>query len=99
MIDAKFFTHPRADWQRRYEALRTSFVDRLPAKVVADRFGFTPAYINLMRHLFKTGKLDFNEPTVEGKIARRKVSRAIREKVCAWRRENLSAGEIAQLLF
>jgi hypothetical protein len=34
-----FFTHPIHDWQKRYEALRASFVDPLPAQVAADRFG------------------------------------------------------------
>src|SRR4030067_113429 len=29
MKDATFFTHPVADWQRRYEALRASFVECL----------------------------------------------------------------------
>ena len=38
MRDATFFTKPEYDWQRRYEALRASFVDQLPAKVIADRF-------------------------------------------------------------
>ena len=98
MTDATFFTHPKADWQRRYEALRASFVDRLSAKVVADRFGFTPAYIHLMRHLFKTGRLDFNEPPAAGMVVRRRVPREVRGKICAWRRSNLSAGEIAQML-
>ena len=37
MADEKFFLNPVHDWQRRYEALRASFVDRLPAKAVADR--------------------------------------------------------------
>jgi len=96
--DATYFTHPGADWQRRYEALRASFVDRLPARVVADRFGYTPGYIHLLRHLFTTGRVDFGEPPAEGQAARRRVSRAVREKIRAWRASRLSAGEIAQLL-
>ena len=35
MADAQFFTHPVAEWQRRCEALRTCFVDRQPAQIVA----------------------------------------------------------------
>jgi hypothetical protein len=35
MRDENYFLHPVHEWQRRYEALRASFVDRLPAKVVA----------------------------------------------------------------
>jgi hypothetical protein len=38
MRDARFFTHPLHEWQRRYEALRALFVERLPTKIVADRY-------------------------------------------------------------
>jgi len=98
MNDANFFTKPVHEWQRRYEALRASFVDRLPAKVVADRFGYTSSYINLLRHLFIHEKIDFSEPVPEGKVARRRVTREIREKICSWRKGRLSAGEITELL-
>jgi transposase len=97
-MDASFFKHPEADWQRRYEAVRASFVDRLGAAAVAQRFGYKQSYIFLLRHLFKTGKLDFAEPSPEGKSARHRVSREVRERICAWRRSKFSAGEIAQLL-
>ena len=59
MRDARFFTHPKADWQRRYEALRASFVDRLPAAAIADRFGYKPGYVRLLKHLFRTGSREF----------------------------------------
>jgi len=98
MNDATFFTHPHADWQRRYEALRASFVDRLPAAAVSDRFGYKPGYVRLLRHLFRTGKFDFHEPPEEGKAARRRVPRSVRDKIRTWRERRLSAGEIAQLL-
>lgn len=98
MRDATFFTHPKADWQRRYEALRASFVDRLPAMAIADRFGYKPGYVRLLRHLFRTGKADVHEPPAEGKMARRRVSREVRDKIRTWRVRRLSAGEIAQLL-
>jgi transposase len=98
MSDEKFFLNPAHDWQRRYEALRASFVDRLPAKVVADRFGYSPAYINLLRHQFAHDKIDFSEPVPEGKVNRRAVNMATRQKICSWREHNMSAGEITQLL-
>lgn len=98
MIDATYFTHPKSDWQKRYEALRASFVERLPAHVIADRFGYTTAYVHLLRHLFKHGKLDFGEPPVEGKSRRRRVTAEVRQKMKKWRERRLSAGEIAQLL-
>ena len=98
MRDASYFIHPVHDWQRRYEALRASFVDRLPAKVVADRFGYTVAYVHLLRHQFSTGKIDFSEPAPEGKVSRRRINSGIREKIRNWRQHDLSAGEITQLL-
>ena len=98
MADDKFFLHPRHEWQKRYEALRASFVERLPAKVVADRFGYSPQYIHLLRHQFKHGKIDFSETVPEGKTKRRVVTADVREKIRNWRQHNLSAGEITQLL-
>jgi transposase len=98
MADEKFFLNPVLAWQRRYEALRASFVDRLPAKAVADRYGYSPAYVHLLRHQFINDKLDFDEPAPEGKVNRRAVDTATRQKICSWREHRLSAGEILQLL-
>ncbi|SPD75303.1 conserved hypothetical protein [uncultured Desulfobacterium sp.] len=98
MSDDKFFTHPVHDWQRRYEALRASFVDRLPAGIVGDRFGYSKNYVLLLRHLFMQGKIDFSEPVPEGKLARRAVSTEVRQKIRNWRENNLSAGQIAECL-
>jgi len=100
MRDANFFMHPNANWQRRYEALRASFVERLSDAVVADRFGYKPGYIRLLKHQFRTGKFDFHEPPPDqqGKVARRRVSQEIRNKIRSWREKRLSAGEITQLL-
>lgn len=98
MKDATFFTRPVSDWQRRYEALRASFVERLPDQLVAERFGFSVGYLRVMRHLFRHDKVDFSAPPAEGRAARHKVSAEIRQKIISWRRQNLSAGDIAQLL-
>jgi len=98
MADEKFFLYPKFDWQRRYEALRASFVDRLPAKVVADRFNYTSQYIHLLRHQFIHEKIDFSEPVPEGKVARRIVDSEIRKKIRNWREQRLAAGEITELL-
>jgi transposase len=98
MRDKSYFLHPVHEWQRRYEALRASFVERLPAKVVAQRFDYSPSYIHLLRHQFIHEKIDFSEPVAEGKAARRRVNSKIRLKICNWREHRLSAGEITQLL-
>jgi len=98
MRDEKYFLHPTYEWQRRYEALRASFVERLPAMVVAERFGYTSKYIHLLRHQFIHGKIDFSEPVPEGKTNRRRVNSVLRLKICNWRRYSLSAGDITQML-
>jgi transposase len=96
--DATFFTNPVFPWQRRYEAVRALVVERQPARIVAERFGYRLSYVYLLRHLFKTGRLDFAEPVPEGKAQRHRVSAEVRRKIRAWREKRLSAGEIAQLL-
>ena len=98
MRDSYYSTNPIRDWQRRYEALRASFVERLPAKIVADRFGYTAAYVHLLRHQFINGKIHFSEPVPEGKVSRRRVNAELRGKIRRWRENRLSAGEITQLL-
>jgi len=98
MNDAKYFTHPVHDWQRRYEALRASYVERLPARIVAERFNYSPDSLRLLRDLFKHGKIDFSEPVPEGKANRRSVTSAIRGKIRQWRQHKLSAGQIAECL-
>ena len=98
MRDATYFTKPIHEWQKRYEALRASFVDRLPAEAVAERFGYSAGYVRLLRHQFTTGKFDFAEPVPEGGSSRYRVTAETRRKIRVWREKELSAGEIAQLL-
>jgi len=98
MRDATYFSRPVPDWQRRYEALRALLVDRLPTQVVADRFGYRPGYVRLLKHQFVHGKIDFSEPVPEGKAERRGVTAEVRAKIRTWRERRLSAGEIAELL-
>jgi transposase len=98
MRDVTFFTHPVSTWQRRYEALRAFFVDRLPTRLVAERFGFTPGYVRLLCHQFRHEKINLLEIPQQGQAARRKVSSEARGKIIVWRKQRLSAGEISELL-
>ncbi len=98
MQDANFFTKPVLTWQRRYEALRAFFVDRLPTQIVAERFGFTSGYIRVLCHMFRHGKIDLSEIPQEGKSARHKVTADTRSKIISWRQQKLSAGQIVELL-
>jgi len=98
MRDATYFTKPLTDWHRRYEALRASFVDRLPAQIIAERFGFSAAYVRLLRHQFRHGKIDFSEPVVEGTHKHHRISADVRQKIITWRQQEISAGQISELL-
>lgn len=98
MDPVTYFKHPKLEWQRRYEALRASYVERLPAKIVAQRFNYSSGYITLLRHFFSTGKLDLAEPIPEGKANRSRVNTATRAKIREYRNANLSSGEISELL-
>jgi transposase len=98
MDPVAYFKHPTQDWQRRYEALRASYVDRLPAKVVAARFGYSASYVSLLRHLFNSGKLDLAEPVPQARANRYRVDARTRAKIRECRKANMSSGEIAQIL-
>ena len=98
MRDAKFFIHPKFEWQRRYEALRALFVERLPHKAVADKFGYSSGYVRLLKHQFAHGIIDLAEPVSEGKTQRRRVSAETRCKIIEWRKQELSSGQIVELL-
>ncbi len=98
MYDKTFFTDPKFDWQRQYEALRASFMERATLGTIAQRFGYSPGYMRLLRHLFKQGKIDFSEPVPEGKAKRRRVNAEVRNQIRHWRQKNHSSTEIAELL-
>ena len=78
--------------------MRACFVDRLPASVVARRFGFKTSYVYLLRHQFRKGLLTFDEPPEPGKVKRRRVNKEVRQQIRQAREASLSAGEISQLL-
>ena len=48
-----FFTEPTQTYHRRYEALRTVFVDGRPQKEVAEAFGFTYGSMRQLVHEFR----------------------------------------------
>jgi len=98
MNGADYFKHPKTDWQRRYEALRAAFVERLSDKLIAERYGYSPGYVCQLRFKFRHGKIDFSEPNEDNTTSRRKVNKDVRQKIVGWRQEQLSAAEIAELL-
>jgi transposase len=98
MKDASFFTNPQTPWQRRYEALRASFVDNLKATEIAKKYGYTPEYVRLLKHQFKHEKIDFTEPSTSKEQKRWSVSEEIRAKIYELRDQQLSSYEITNHL-
>jgi transposase len=73
-------------------------VEGLPAKVIAERFGYTDGYIRVLKHQFRHGKLDFAEPPAAHARTRCRVSVETRRKIRAWRQQRCSAAEITERL-
>ena len=94
----QYFAHPQSPGQRQYEALRAFYIDGLPARVVADHFGYTVASFNALRQIFKTGKLSFQFTDKPGPRGSR-VPKELQERICEIRRRhNLSAYRIAEIM-
>ena len=51
--EGRFFLEPEHPKQRQYESLRAYFVENLPAKEVAERFGYTPGAFHVLCHKFR----------------------------------------------
>lgn len=58
MINKEFFTDPKDNNQRRYEALRAFYVDKLSDKEISEKFGYT-------YYSFKSLKRDYKHLTPE----------------------------------
>lgn len=94
----RYFAHPQSPGQKQYEALRAFYVDKLPARVVADQFGYTVASFNALKQKFKTGKISFQFTHKPGPRGSR-LPQEIQERIFEIRRQyNLSAYRIAEIL-
>ena len=94
----RYFAHPQSPGQRQYEALRSFYMDKVAAWIVADQFGYTLASFNALRQKFKTGKLSFQFTDRPGPRGSR-IPKEIQERIFEIRRtHNLSAYRIAEIL-
>ena len=94
----RYFIHPESAGQKQYEALRAFYIDRLPARVVADRFGYTLASFNALRHKFKTRELTFQFTEKPGPHGSR-IAEEVQQRIFEIRRtHNLSNYRIAEIL-
>lgn len=94
---AEFFTEPTVAAQRRYEALRTYFVQGLPAAEVAEAWGYSTQGFESVVRDFRAGDREFFVERRPGpKVAPAKE--AARERIVELRRAGHSIDEIAVAL-
>jgi len=99
MDPRNYFRHPRDPGQCQYEALRASFLERLSASVVGQRFHMTPGYVHVLKHRFRRGLLRFTFRPADVPGARRGTPADVRARIVELRRlRELSAGQIAEIL-
>ncbi len=83
---------------RQYEALRAFFVDKLPSKEAARRFGYSPGSFRVLVHDFRQNpsRPFFLAPAKGPKTAPK--SDPLREEIVQARKQNLSIYDIRQVL-
>jgi transposase len=93
-----FFLHPANASHRRYEALRAYFVEGLPSKEAAARFGYSPGSFRGLVHQFRSDpkRLFFRPVHEEARATKRQDQR--RQRVVALRKQNLSIYDISRAL-
>jgi len=96
------FLEPVNATHRQYEALRAYYVDKLPSKEAAARFGYTPGSFRVLCHEFRADptRAFFLPERAAAKQASKPVTRRarLREQVTAARKQNLSVYDIAAVL-
>jgi len=94
----RVFLEPKNSTQRQYEALRAFFVDGLPSKEAARRFGYTHGSFRVLVHeLRQNPQRQFFLAPAKGPQAAPKKD-TLRTMVIAMRKQNLSIYDISQVL-
>ncbi|MFC1816972.1 hypothetical protein ACFL0M_13790 [Thermodesulfobacteriota bacterium] len=95
---ARVFLEPTNTTHRQYEALRAFFVDELPGKEVAKRFGYTEGSFRvLVHHLRQNPNRDFFLPPAKGPQKAPKQDK-LRNMIVSMRKQNLSVYDISRVL-
>src|SRR6266571_2869755 len=96
--DASFFLEPHHPRHRQYEALRAYFVEDLSSTEVARRFGYQPGSFRILVYRFRH-EMDrqFFRDVVRGPQTQPKKD-AVRERIVALRKQNLSVYDIRDQL-
>lgn len=98
-MSKNFFLDPNDPMQKRYEALRTSFVDGLSAEEVAKRFGFSVHTVHALRRDFKAGNLPpFFKTLKKGPQGRQDTTLMAKNRIIELRKQNYSIEEIEEVL-
>jgi len=97
-----FFLEPRQNLHKRYEVLRALCVERLPAKEVADRFGYSVHTVNAMKRDFaqtiRSGqKSEFFLSTTAGRKPKENREE-LRNQIISLRKQNYSILDIKAAL-
>jgi len=95
---AQIFLTPRNSTHRQYEALRAYFVDGLSSTEAARRFGYTPGSFRVLCHQFRQQPdRPFFLPPPKGPGPSAEKT-AIRDRIVALRKQNLSVYDIRDAL-
>jgi len=98
-MSKNFFLDPNDPMQKRYEALRASFVDGLSAEEVAKRFGFSVHTVHALRRDFKAGNLPpFFKTLKKGPQGRQDTTLMAKNRIIELRKQNYSIEEIEEVL-
>lgn len=85
--------------QKRYEALRLSFVENLSAEEVAKQFGYSVHTINALRRDFKANKLQpFFQVLKQGPKDQHPYSNDSKDRIIELRKLNYSISEIEEVI-
>jgi len=95
---ARLFIEPKNTTHRQYEALRAFFVDELPGKEAAEKFGYTEGSFRGLVHQFRQNpNRDFFLPPEKGPQRTPKQDK-LRDMIVALRKQNLSVYDISRVL-
>lgn len=97
MDPVKFFRRPATAGQKQYEALRAHYIDHVPNDEITRRFGYTYNSFSSLKQKFKSSELKFFVTPPKGPKGPR-VLPEVREKIISYRRQNLSAYQIVEVL-
>lgn len=97
-ILARHFLEPSTPTHRQYEALRAYFVEGIPSKEAATRFGYTPGSFRILCHQFRQNPTrPFFLPAAKPKEKHLEKD-PIRERITSLRKQNFSIYDISNTL-